>query len=207
MTKAYLWHCRLGHVGDERLQKLHKDAYLGTFDYESFATCESCIMCKLPKSPFSGIGEQAKGLLELIHSDVCDPMHVQARSASFYFITFTDDFSRFGWVYLMRYNFEAFEKFREYKNKVEKQSGKSIKSLRSDRGGEYLSREFTQFLKDNGILAQLTPPYKHKMNGVLERRNLTLLDMVRSMMSFSKLPISLWGYALEIAALVLNILP
>ena len=129
VTKAYLWHCRLGHVGDERLQKLHKDAYLGTFDYESFATCESCIMGKLPKSPFLGIGEQAKGLLELIHSDVCGPMHVQARSASFYFITFTDNFSRFGWVYFMRYNFEAFEKFREFKNEVDKQSGKSIKSL------------------------------------------------------------------------------
>ena len=107
----------------------------------------------------------------------------------------------------MRYKSEAFEKFKEFKNEVEKQSGKSIKSLQSDRGVEYLSTEFTQFLKDNGILAQLTPPYTHQMNGVSERRNRTLLDIVRSMMSFSKLPISLWGYALEIAACVLNILP
>ena len=207
VNEAYLWHCRLGHVGDGRLQKLHKDAYLGAFDYESFATCESCIMGKLPKSPFSGIGERAKGILELIHSDVCGPMPVQARSGSFYFITFTDDFSRFGWVYLMRYKSEALEKFREFKNEVEKQSGKSIKTLRSDRGGVYLSTEFTQFLKDNGILAELTPPYTPQMNGVSERRNRTLLDMVRSMMSFSKLPISLWGYALETAARVLNVLP
>ena len=99
VNEAYLWHYRLGHVGDERLQKLHKDAYLGAFDYESFATCESCITGKLPKSPFSGIGERAKGILELIHSDVCGPMSVQARSGSFYFITFTDDFFRFRWVY------------------------------------------------------------------------------------------------------------
>ena len=53
VTKAFLWHCRLEHIGDGRLQKLHKDAYLGAFDYESFATCESCIMGKLPKYPFS----------------------------------------------------------------------------------------------------------------------------------------------------------
>ena len=132
VNKAYLWHCRLGHVGDKRLQKLNKDAYLGAFDYESFATCESCIMGKLPRSPFSGIGERAKGILELIHSDVCGPMLVQARSDSFYFITFIDDFSRYGWVYLMRYKSEAFEKFREFKNEVEKQSRKSIKTLRSD---------------------------------------------------------------------------
>ena len=129
VTKAYLWHCRLRHVGDERLQKLYKDAYLGAFDYESFATCESCIMGKLPKSLFSGIGERAKGILELIHFDVCGPMHVQARGGSFYFINFTDDFSRFGWVYLMRYESEAFDKFREFKNEVEKKSGKSIKTL------------------------------------------------------------------------------
>ena len=134
-------------------------------------------------------------------------MPVQARSGSFYFITFTDDFSRFGWVYLMRYKSEAFEKFIELKNEVEKQSGKSIKTLRSDQGGEYLSTEFTQFLKENGILAQLTPPYTPQMNGVSERRNRTLLDMVRSMMSFSKLLISLWGYALETAVRVLNVLP
>ena len=129
VNEAYLWHCRLGHVGDGRFQNLHKDAYLGAFDCESFATCESCIMGKLPKSPFSGIGERAKGVLELIHSDVCGPIPVQARSGSFYFITFSNDFSRFGWVYLMRYKSEAFEKFIEFKNEVEKQSGKSIKTL------------------------------------------------------------------------------
>ena len=87
---------------------------------------------------------------------------------------------------------------------MEKQSGKSIKTLRSHRGGEYLSTEFTQFVKDNDILAQLTPPYTPQMNGVSERRNHTLLDMVRSMMSFLKLLISLWGYALETAVLVLT---
>ena len=84
---------------------------------------------------------------------------------------------------------------------------KSIKTLRSDREGDYLSIEFTQFLKDNGILAQLTPPNTSQMNGVSERRNHTLLDMVRSMMSFSKLPISLWRYAHETPVRVLKVLP
>ena len=107
----------------------------------------------------------------------------------------------------MRYKYEAFEKFREFKNEVDKKYEKSITTLRSDRGGEYLSTESTQFLKDYGILAQLTPPYTPQMNGVSERRNRTLLDMVRSMMSFSKLLISLLGYALETATRVLNVLP
>ena len=57
VNKVYLWHCRLGHICDGRLHKLHKDAYLGSFDNESFALCESCIMDKLSKSPFSGNAE------------------------------------------------------------------------------------------------------------------------------------------------------
>ena len=101
-NESYLWHCRLGHVGDGRLQKLPRDAYLGAFDYESFVTNESCIMGKLPKSPFLGYGEHAKGILVLIHSNICGPMLVQARGGNHYFITFINLFPRFRWVYLMR---------------------------------------------------------------------------------------------------------
>ena len=70
-------------------------------------------------------------------------MSTHAIDSYSYFITFIDDFSRYGYVYLMKYKSEAFEKFREYKNEVENQTGKSIKTLWSDRGGEYLSTEFT----------------------------------------------------------------
>ena len=80
-------------------------------------------------------------------------MSANAKGGYLYFITFTDDFSRYGYVYLMKYKSESFEKFKEYRNKVEKQIGKSIKTLRSDRGGEYLSTEFTEYLKENGILS------------------------------------------------------
>ncbi|GJV37349.1 retrotransposon protein, putative, ty1-copia subclass [Tanacetum coccineum] len=85
--------------------------------------------------------------------------------------------------------------------------GKTIKSLRSDRGGEYMSQEFLDHLKDHGIIAHRTPPYTPQHNGVSERRNRTLLDMVRSMMSQTTLPKSFWDYALETAARILNMVP
>ena len=78
---------------------------------------------------------------------------------------------------------ESFEKFKTFKNEVRNQLGKSIKSLRTDRGGEYLSQEFIDYLKDCGIVSQLTPPRTPQWNGVFERKNRTLLDIVRSMMS------------------------
>ncbi|CAA0827628.1 cysteine-rich RLK (RECEPTOR-like protein kinase) 8, partial [Striga hermonthica] len=79
-----------------------------------------------------------------------------------------------------------------------------LPTCESYRGGEYLTNEFLDYLKDNGILSQWTPPGTPQLNGVSERRNRTLLDMVRSMMSSTTLPLSFWGYALETAAHILN---
>ncbi|GJZ65689.1 retrotransposon protein, putative, ty1-copia subclass [Tanacetum coccineum] len=73
--------------------------------------------------------------------------------------------------------------------------------------GEYMSQEFLDHLKDHGIIAHRTPPYTPQHNGVSERRNRTLLDMVRSMMSQTTLPKSFWDYALETAACILNMVP
>ena len=189
------------------MKKLHSDGLLTSFDFESYETCEACLLGKMTKTPFSGFPERASDLLELIHTDVCGPMSTTARGGFQYFITFTDDFSRYGYVYLMRHKSETFEKFREFQNEVENQRDKKIKALRSDRGGEYLSLKFNNHLKSCGIVPQLTPPGTPQRNGVSERRNRTLLDMVRSVMSQSDLPLSFWGYALETAAFTLNRLP
>ncbi|KAJ9558522.1 hypothetical protein OSB04_013136 [Centaurea solstitialis] len=161
----------------------------------------------MTKQPFNKENERATDLLEIIHTDVCGPFSHVARGGYRYFITFTDDFSRYGYVYLMRHKSESFERFREFQNEVQNQLGRKIKFLRSDRGGEYLSDEFDNHLMECGIVSQLTPPYTPQMNGVSERRNRTLLDMVRSMMCHSTLPISFWGHALETAAHILNRAP
>ena len=102
---------------------------------------------------------------------------------------------------------ETFENFKEFHSEVENHRNKKIKFLRSCRGGEYLSYEFSLHLKQCGIVSQLTPPGTPQRNGVSERRNRTLLDMVRSMMSLTDLPLSFWGYALETTAFTLNRAP
>ncbi|KAL8097695.1 hypothetical protein AgCh_030709 [Apium graveolens] len=161
----------------------------------------------MTKSPFSGHGERAADFLGLVYTDVCGPISTQVMGGFSYFITFIDDRSRFRYVYLMKHKSEAFEKFKEYKHEVEKQTKHSIITLRSDRGGEYMNGEFLDYLKENGIVSQWTPPYTAQLNGVSERRNRTLLDMVRSMMSYANLPVFLWGYALETSTYLLNKVP
>ena len=145
---------------ETRINKLYKEEFFDPYDYESLGTCESCLMGKMTKTPFSGYGERTSELLGLVHTDVYDPMTTEARGGYSYFITFTDDLSRFGYVYLMKYKFDAFDKFKEYQSMVEKQTEKSTKILRSDREGEYLSNKFLDHLKKNKILSEWTPPYK-----------------------------------------------
>ena len=116
-------------------------------------------------------------------------MSVEARDKYRYFLTFIDDLSRYGYIYLMEHKSETFEKFKEFQSEVENHRNKKIKFLRSDHGGEYLSYEFGLHLKQCGIVSQLTPPGTPQHNGVSECCNHTLLDMVRSMMSLTDLPL------------------
>ena len=101
-------------------------------------------------------------------------MSVEAHSRYHYFLTFTDDLSRYGYIYLMKHKSETFEKFKESQSEVENHRNKKIKFLLSDRGGEYLSHEFGLHLKQCGIVSQLTPPGTPQHNGVSACRNHTL---------------------------------
>ncbi|KAL0378658.1 UNVERIFIED_CONTAM: hypothetical protein Sradi_3171300 [Sesamum radiatum] len=107
----------------------------------------------MTKKPSVGQSAISKGLLDLVHTYVCGPLSTPARGGFLYFITFTDDHSWYGYVYLMRYKFEAFGRFKEYRLEVENQTNCKIKVLRSNRGGENLSGEFIDYLKENGILS------------------------------------------------------
>ena len=119
-SATYLWHCRLGHIGVKRMKKLHADGILESLDYESLDACEPCIMGKMTKTPFSRTMERATDLLEIIHTDVCGPMSVDARGEYLYFLTFTDYLSRYGYIYLMKHKSEIVERFKEFQSEVEK---------------------------------------------------------------------------------------
>ena len=133
LNTTYLWHCLLGHINEKRISKLHQDGLLHSFDFESYEVCESCLLGKMTKAPFTSHSERVDDLLGLIHNDVCGPISSTARGGYQYFITFTDDYSRYGYLYdLMKHKDESFEKFKTFKNEVQNQLGKSIKSLRAD---------------------------------------------------------------------------
>ena len=92
--------------------------------------------------------------MEIIHTDVCVPMSIDARGGYRYFLTFTDDLSRYVYIYLMKHKSETFEKFKEFQSEVENHRNKKIKFLQFDRGDKYLSYEFGLQLKQCGIVSQ-----------------------------------------------------
>ena len=120
MNITYLWHCHFGHISELRINKLYKEEFFDPYDYESLGTCEYCLMGKMTKTLFSRHGERVNEFLALVQTDICGSMTTQARGGYFYFIIFIDDLSRFGYVYLMKHKFEAFDKSKEYQSMIKK---------------------------------------------------------------------------------------
>lgn len=125
----YVWHLQLGHIGEDRITKLCNDEYIDPSNFEPHSICEACLLRKLIKAPFVGHNARAVDMLGLIHMNVYGPHNELAGVGYSCFVTFTDDLSRYGYLYLVKYKFESFEKFKEFGAKVEKQTKKSITAI------------------------------------------------------------------------------
>ena len=111
-------------------------------------TCEICCSEKQIRESFpKSYGNRTKDVLEIVHSDVCGPMRIASHSGARYFVTFTDDFSRYCNVFVIKQKSDVFNVFKKYKNEVETLTGKRIKMLQSDNGREYCNREFDIYLE------------------------------------------------------------
>ena len=210
-----LWHKRLGHISRDRIMQLSKLNFIPALDFNSASECIDCMKGKTTNFRKMD-AKRSKNLLEIIHTDVCGPFPVKTICGNSYFVSFIDDFSRHGYIFLIKEKSAVLECFKVFKCEVEKQLNLVIKIVRSDRGGEYFGRHteagqqkgpFAQFLEQQGIVAQYTTPGTPQQNGVAERRNRTLIGMVRSLISRSKLPSFLWGEALRTSNYVLNRVP
>ena len=162
------------------------------FDRKELEKCEVCTRSKIVRKPFSSVQRELQ-LLDLVHTDICELNGILTRGGKRYYITFIDDASRFCYVYLLKSKDEALDSFKKYKSEVENQLEKKVKALRSDRGMEYCSNEFDTFCEENGIIHQTTAAYTPQQNGIAERKNRTLNDMVNCMINNASLPFNLWG--------------
>ena len=145
--------------------------------------------------------------LQLLHTDLCGPLPVMSYGNAKYFVTFIDDATRMLWVRFLNNKSELYTVFTELVIMLENMCGYKLGTLRSDRGGEYLSAQMTDFLKSRGIQRQLAVADAHQQNGVAERMNRTIMDRVRSMLSESGASKKLWAEAFNCVAYVRNRCP
>jgi transposase InsO family protein len=204
---TYLWHCRYGHLNYKSLKILQQKNMVRGLPKieESNHVCADCLIGKqhrdaIPKST----NWKSSKILELIHSDICGPITPASNGNRRYILTFIDDFSRKTWAYMLVEKSSALEYFKKFRSMVEKESNEVICCLRTDRGGEFNSLDFRNYCEENGIKRQLTAAYTPQQNGIAERKNRTIMDMVRSMLSCREIPKEFWPEAVNWAIYILN---
>ena len=174
------------------------------FDLVKGSKCHVCVESKQPRKSHKAAATRDLAPLELIHSDLCEMNGELTKGGKRYFVTFIDDCTRFCYVYLLKSKDEALHYFKIYKAEVENQLEKKIKRLRSDHGGEYFSNEFSKFYAVHDIIHERTPPYSPQSNGIVERKNHTLIDLVNAMLETAGLSKESWGETILTACHVLN---
>lgn len=180
----------------KNLNKLANDNLVTGFDFDvKTEPCEPCLHGKLHKCPLPTNGaRRADEPLGLVHSDVCGEITPKSAGGAEYFFTFTDDKTRYVWVYALKQKSEVVSKFCEWKALVEKSSGHKLKTLRTDNGSEFMSSEFQNFPKIEGVRHELTVPKTPQQNGVAKRLNRTLVhvESARTMLIQARLPQKFW---------------
>jgi hypothetical protein len=205
------FHRRMGHISIGVARKLVNNGFVTGVRLESTAPgephfCESCVYAKATRKPVPKVrdGERATKFGEEIHSDLWGPAPVETKGGKKYYITFTDDMSRLTHLYLLRAKSDTFATYKEYEAWCKTQLDAQIKVLHSDRGGEYLDKEFIQYLKKHGTQQKLTVHDTASQNGVAERRNRTIVERIRALLHASGLPKFLWGEAARHVVWLMN---
>ena len=228
-----LWHQRLAHVHVDGIRNMVRSGVVEGVNIDTtkhVGKCKGCVYGKSSRAPIPKLNaHRASGILDLVHTDVCGPFPEESLGGSLYFVSFIDDCSRYAWVYPIATKADVFSTFtnwlasaenlhkRKLKvltsgKRLDKLMGESgqgdspakLRVLQSDNGGEYISAKMKLFLEKRGISHRLTAPGNPHQNGVAERMNRTLIELVRSMLHHKDLPKHFWAEALAVSVHVRN---
>ena len=207
-SDPWLWHKRFGHLNFKLLSKISKlDLVRGlpkiTFRVDRI--CDACQLGKLKKSSFKlkDMISTSKPL-ELLHLDLFGPSQIQSINHNRYVFVIVDDYSRFTWTIFLKHKSDAFEMFKSFSKRIQNQFSLKIITIRSDHGGEFENEKFEEFCNKKGITHNFSFPRTPQQNGVVERKNRTIQECARTMLSDSKLPKHFWAEAVATACYILN---
>src|SRR6187455_2835609 len=206
--KGWLWHRRLAHVGMRNLAKLQKDNHIIGLTNVVFEKDRVCGACQAGKQ--HGVPHQSKNVvttkrpLELLHMDLFGPVAYISIGGSKYGLVIVDDFSRFTWVFFLSDKGETQEILKKFMRRAQNEFELKIKKVRSDNGTEFKNTGVEEFLGEEGIKHEFSVPYTPQQNGVVERKNRTLIEAARTMLDEYKTPDNFWAEAVNTACHAIN---
>ena len=203
-----LWHRRMAHVHTDGIRDMVRNGVIEGVNLDlkkNLVRCEGCVYGKSTRAPIPQQGgARANDVLDLVHTDVCGPFPVPSIGGSRYFVSFVDDHCRYAWIFPIKAKSDVYTTFKRWVTMVERSHSKTLKVLQSDNGGEYVSAQMKQLLEQRGVQHRLTAPGNPHQNGVAERLNRTLVELVRSMLHSKGLSKKFWAEALSVAMHVRN---
>ncbi|KAK1611593.1 hypothetical protein QYE76_035266, partial [Lolium multiflorum] len=201
--EGWLWHRRLGHVNMRNLKQLLKGEHivgLTGISFEKDRVCSACVAGKQlkKKHPIKSIVTTSRPL-ELLHLDLFGPSHYDTLGGSKYGLVIVDDYSRYSWVFLLKSKDETHREFITFAKKAQRMYESEIKAIRTDNGTEFKNYTMQEFVDDEGIKHEFSAPYTPQQNGVVKRKNRTIIEMARTMLSEFNSPHNFWGEAISTA--------
>ncbi|PKU77855.1 Retrovirus-related Pol polyprotein from transposon TNT 1-94 [Dendrobium catenatum] len=204
--RTNLWHNRTGHPSHKTLFQIASTYPQLNIDL-LFQHCHSCKQAKTHKLPFESSTHRSTSPLELLHSDVWGPAPQISNSGFLYYVSFIDDYTRFTWLFPIKQKSEVTDIFLSFKTYIENLLSTKIKCIRTDGGGEYMCKRFTNLLNNYGISHQVSCPYTPEQNGVAERKHRHLLETTRTLLYTASVPTSFWPDAVLTATYLINRMP
>ena len=202
------WHRRFGHAGASRLQRLQSCVEGITLDLhpsETEKACSTCLQSKMIRVQAREAPPRATKRLQRVYSDMWGLYRHKSLGGNRYFVTFTDEFSRYSELFLMGKKTDVYNIFSVWKLKAEKETDKKVSTIRSDNGGEY--GKLSRIWAPEGVEFEFTTYYTPEQNGISERLNRTITESIRGMLLDAKLPVRFWGEAAKTACYLCNRLP
>jgi transposase InsO family protein len=203
---GWLWHHRLAHIGMKNLHKLLKGEHILGLTNVHFEKDRIYSACQVGKQV--GVHHPHKNImttdmpLELLHMDLFGP--IAYIGGSKYCLVIVDDYSRFTWVFFLQEKSQTQETLKRFLRRAQNEFGLRIKKIRSDNGTKFKNSQIEGFLEEEGIKHEFSSPYTPPQNGVVERKNRTLLDMARTMLDEYKTPDQFWAEAINTACYSIN---
>ena len=198
---SWLWNKILSHLNFKTMNSLVKRELLQGFPDMEFCKEGLCEACEKGKSKKAS--HRSKDMtyitepLQLLHIDLFGPVNVMSLSRKRYALVIVDDFSKYTWVLFLNSKDETPKMIIDHIKRIELEANLLVRKIRSDNGTEFKNAILNEFCTDKGISRQYSAPRTPQQNGVVERKNRTLVEAARTMLNEAKLPLYFWAKAVN----------